>query len=470
MSIEGNSPTARKRVAIYVRSAINDQEPLEAQERICREHAQNNDWVVEEGFVRSEAGKSGMRPLEDRPALQALLRDAQRQPRPFDILMADEAEHLSRNIGDVLTIADSLDANGIRLQIVNPNLDSNDPNFRLMLVSCAISEETYKERLRNHAHKGMKGRVTMGYSTGGSYFGYRSVPVTKNGHRLGHKLEVCESEAAIVRRVFYLSYSGLNCSDVAMNLRCEEVPAPGSSKSGPPRWNSKLVRRILKNPLYVGKVTWNKTSQIIHPKTGKRVKRKNPPAMWIVVNAPELRIVSSELWDRAQQRMKTTKGKLASQEVGQPQSEQATTSTSQGVGAPELEEVPCFRKKGSDPPFCDVHNVPLQSKEQEPFARRLNDDATIDSICPRCFVIVGHRLQEADFEKAEQSHVCNSCLRRQNLISPIRVHGVHKHGQIQSQLVPIHSEPWLPSHNMRCKSNRDSHRSCVDVGSLVSIV
>ena len=69
---------------------------------------------------------------------------------------------------------------------------------------------------------------------------------------------------------------------------------------------------------------------------------------------------------------------------------------------------PCFRKKGSDPPFCDVHNVPLQSKEQEPFARRLNDDATIDSICPRCFVIVGHRLQEADFEKAEQSHVCNS--------------------------------------------------------------
>src|ERR1019366_8349759 len=38
----------------------------------------------------------------------------------------------------------------------------------------------------------------------------------------------------------------------------------------------------------------------------------------------------------------------------------------------------------------------------------LNDDATIDSICPRCFVIVGHCLQEADFEKAEQSHVCNS--------------------------------------------------------------
>ena len=42
------------------------------------------------------------------------------------------------------------------------------------------------------------------------------------------------------------------------------------------------------------------------------------------------------------------------------------------------------------------------------FARRLHDDATIDSICPRCFVTVGHCLQEADLERAEQSHVCNS--------------------------------------------------------------
>jgi hypothetical protein len=24
---------------------------------------------------------------------------------------------------------------------------------------------------------------------------------------------------------------------------------------------------------------------------------------------------------------------------------------------------PCFRKKGSDPPFCDVHNVPLERKQ-----------------------------------------------------------------------------------------------------------
>ena len=45
--------------------------------------------------------------------------------------------------------------------------------------------------------------------------------------------------------------------------------------------------------------------------------------------------------------------------------------------------------------------------EHSSFTRRLNDDATIDSICPRCFATVGPCLLEADLEKAEQDHVCN---------------------------------------------------------------
>jgi hypothetical protein len=45
--------------------------------------------------------------------------------------------------------------------------------------------------------------------------------------------------------------------------------------------------------------------------------------------------------------------------------------------------------------------------EHHSFTRRLNNDATIDSICPRCFATVGHSLQEADLERAEQNHICN---------------------------------------------------------------
>jgi hypothetical protein len=101
-------------------------------------------------------------------------------------------------------------------------------------------------------------------------------------------LEVSESEAVIVRRVFYLFAAGLSCSEVATNLVCEEVPAPGKhSDSGRACWNSKLVHRILKNELYIGKRTWNKTSQIIYPVTGKRMVRRNAPQDWVQVEDDE---------------------------------------------------------------------------------------------------------------------------------------------------------------------------------------
>ena len=59
------------------------------------------------------------------------------------------------------------------------------------------------------------------------------------------------------------------------------------------------------------------------------------------------------------------------------------------------------------PNFPHRHNH-ADGSSHDSFARRLNNDATIDSICPRCFVTVGQSLREADLERAEQSHVCNS--------------------------------------------------------------
>jgi hypothetical protein len=55
---------------------------------------------------------------------------------------------------------------------------------------------------------------------------------------------------------------------------------------------------------YIGKTTWNKTTQLIHPVTSKVEARKNPPELWVTKDVPELRIVSDELWNRVQERLK----------------------------------------------------------------------------------------------------------------------------------------------------------------------
>jgi hypothetical protein len=40
------------------------------------------------------------------------------------------------------------------------------------------------------------------------------------------------------------------------------------------------------------------------------------------------------------------------------------------------------------------------------YPHRMNQDGTIDSICPRCYATIGTSTWEADLERIESSHVC----------------------------------------------------------------
>lgn len=42
------------------------------------------------------------------------------------------------------------------------------------------------------------------------------------------------------------------------------------------------------------------------------------------------------------------------------------------------------------------------------FAHRANRDGTFDSICRDCFITVATQQREADLEKPEREHVCDS--------------------------------------------------------------
>ena len=44
------------------------------------------------------------------------------------------------------------------------------------------------------------------------------------------------------------------------------------------------------------------------------------------------------------------------------------------------------------------------------FSHRVNDDGTIDSICPQCFKTVATATQESDLDPAESRHCCDPFL------------------------------------------------------------
>jgi hypothetical protein len=62
------------------------------------------------------------------------------------------------------------------------------------------------------------------------------------------------------------------------------------------------VRAILRNPIYTGRVRWNVGGYVRNPDTARRVRRARPKDEWVKHRDESLRIVSDELFQRAQER------------------------------------------------------------------------------------------------------------------------------------------------------------------------
>ncbi len=98
MSNKGDSRARQKRVAIFKRTACGTAQPTSLQdpEWTCRNCFEDGDCVALDEFFRAEAGNSGA--IEDRPMLCLLLSEANRQPRPFDVLIISEPSRLIPNL------------------------------------------------------------------------------------------------------------------------------------------------------------------------------------------------------------------------------------------------------------------------------------------------------------------------------------------------------------------------------------
>src|SRR5437764_953071 len=95
------SPMIKKskpvRVAIYARVST-DEQTTENQERELREIAERGGWEIVETY--RDAGISGAKGRDDRPAFDALCKDATR--RRFDLIMAWSVDRLGRSLQDIV--------------------------------------------------------------------------------------------------------------------------------------------------------------------------------------------------------------------------------------------------------------------------------------------------------------------------------------------------------------------------------
>jgi site-specific DNA recombinase len=113
----------------------------------------------------------------------------------------------------------------------------------------AAVAELERGLIRDRLRAGKAQRKLAGRYGGGSIpYGYRSAGEGR--------LEVDETQAAVVRSIFARTREGLGPGPIARRLNAETTPSP----TGKP-WNRQTVTNILRNPVYTGELHGVKKAQ-----------------------------------------------------------------------------------------------------------------------------------------------------------------------------------------------------------------
>jgi site-specific DNA recombinase len=311
------------RCASYLRyaSGLAGQTSLEDQKQHCRKFAEEHGWIVPDEHVYTDACKSGTSPA-GRDGLSSLIIAAKSQPSPFRMVLIEVTSRIARNPRHVLDFVDALALHGVHVYFIDQDLDSRNDRFRMILMLFGMVDEQYIAGLSEKVRRGQMGRVISGLTPGGRCFGYRHVPVEAAPSDdakgrvsvLGTRLEIVDAQAETVRRTYEMFASGVTVPEIVKTLNAEQFAVAKIGKLNSP-WSQTRIRRILREERYVGTVVWNRTKRVTNLRTGRVESHANPPADVLRVSAPQLRIVTDDLWSRVQARLHPRRAGFSSASV-----------------------------------------------------------------------------------------------------------------------------------------------------------
>jgi DNA invertase Pin-like site-specific DNA recombinase len=161
--------TTPKRAALYLRVSSGEQ-TTENQRRELEAVAKHSGWDIV--AVYEDAGISGAKRRDQRPAYDQLLNDAAR--RQFDVAMAWSVDRLGRSLTDLVGFMDELNALGIDLYLHQQGIDTTTPSGRAMFQMCGVFAEFERAMISE--------RVTAGLNRAraqGKRLGRRPIPAGK---------------------------------------------------------------------------------------------------------------------------------------------------------------------------------------------------------------------------------------------------------------------------------------------------
>ncbi len=294
-------------VALYARYSSDKQKKssIEDQFRNCETRATREGWTITARY--KDEAISGTEDESGRPGYKALLAAA--KAKAFDIVLVDDFSRLSRGSRESEQARRRFVHWGVRLIGVNDGIDTATKGHELMSGIKSAVNQHFVSELKDKISRGMIGQALKGYHLGGRVYGYKLVHELHpdqdgNPESVGTKLEIHPEQAAVVRQIFQMYADGLSPLKIADELNRRRVPAPRATgwRGGTLHGCLRRGLGLLRNPLYIGCVRWNRRRREKDPDTGQIASTLRDKSEWVERTVQDLRIIDDALWARVQAR------------------------------------------------------------------------------------------------------------------------------------------------------------------------
>ena len=286
-----------KRCAIYLRVSTEmqvDGFSLDGQRNCLKRYAEREGMIIKE--IYEDAGKSG-KSIEGRPAFQRLLNDIQKG-LTIDYVLVYKLSRFGRNAADILNSLEFIQSYDINLIASEEGIDSSQASGKLLISVLSAVTEIERENIIEQTMNGRKEKARQGGWNGGfAPYGYSLI----NG-----ELIINEEEAETIKMIFELfANTNKGLGGVAKELNLQGIKKNIRQNGTLDLWTGNLIKKILDNPVYVGKIAYGR-------RTKEKVKgTKNTYHMvetdnYILEEGKHEAIISEELWNKVTRKREKT--------------------------------------------------------------------------------------------------------------------------------------------------------------------
>lgn len=283
---------ARTKVYIYTRVSTAmqiDGYSLDAQKARMKAFADYNDYEIVGEY--EDAGKSG-KSIEGRFEFNRMMEDIKSGKDGVAFVLVFKLSRFGRNAADVLSTLQVMQDFGVNLICVEDGIDSSKDAGKLMISVLSAVAEIERENIRVQTMEGRIQKAREGKWNGGfAPYGYRLVD---------GKLEINEEEAPAIRTIFdQYVHTDIGSNGIAKYLENHGIHKIQRQNGKNPLFDSHLIRLILKNPVYCGKIAYGrrKTEKVHGTRNDYHLVEQDN---YILVDGLHEPIVTEEVWQEAQ--------------------------------------------------------------------------------------------------------------------------------------------------------------------------